>query len=224
MSSELEKFKAVLKTQKDELLAHIARLSMASKFDWEIPEPEEDSPLGDIIVAVRMAAENLDLIAAERESFTQELRDKIELIQRQNHAIMELSTPIIEVTDGVLLVPLIGKIDTLRAQRFTEKLLGGIESTRSPVAVIDITGLSAVDARTANHLFSAMRAAQMLGADVIITGVSPSNAMTLAEVGSEFNAMVFRGSLKEGLKWALKKRPMDERLMDDGTDAPAENE
>ena len=210
MCSDVEKFKNDFEEQKTELLAHIARLSMAARFDWEIPDPDEESPLAEVMVALRMAAENLDLIASQREAYTQELLEKMALIERQRIEIMELSTPAIEVAHGILMVPLIGAMDSQRAQQFTEKLLERIEATRSRVAVIDITGASAVDARTADHLFSAMKAAKMLGANVIITGVSTNNAMTLARLGAEFNNMVFKGSLKEGIKWAMKSWPAND--------------
>jgi rsbT co-antagonist protein RsbR len=106
-----------------------------------------------------------------------------EIINRQQEAIRELSTPVLRLQPGLLILPLIGIIDTDRARRFTASLLTSIRETRAKMVIIDLTGVPAVDSAVANHLLMAAKAARLLGASAIITGISTANAETLARLG-----------------------------------------
>jgi rsbT co-antagonist protein RsbR len=106
-----------------------------------------------------------------------------EIINRQQDAIRELSTPVLKLRPGLLILPLIGIIDTDRARRFTASLLASIRSDRARIVIIDLTGVPAVDSAVANHLLMAAKAARLLGATAIITGLSTVNAETLARLG-----------------------------------------
>ena len=106
-----------------------------------------------------------------------------EIINRQQEAIRELSTPVLKLRPGLLILPLIGIIDTDRARRFTASLLASIRNDRARIVIIDLTGVPAVDSAVANHLLMAAKAARLLGATAIITGLSTVNAETLARLG-----------------------------------------
>src|ERR1700682_5777695 len=105
------------------------------------------------------------------------------LIKQQQEAIRELSTPVLPLRAGLLLLPVIGVIDSDRARQLTEQLLEGIRTHRAKAVVIDLTGVPAVDSGVANHLLQTVRAAKLLGANAVITGISTENAQTLTRIG-----------------------------------------
>src|SRR5499427_8017856 len=113
-------------------------------------------------------------------SFVQE-RERI--IREQQEAIRELSTPVLPVRERLLILPIIGMVDPLRARQLTEQLLRGIRTNRARVVVMDITGVPAMDATVANHLVQTVEASRLLGAIVIVTGLSPEIAQTLVTIG-----------------------------------------
>lgn len=126
-----------------------------------------------------------------------------DVIRQQTEEIMELSTPVVQIWDGVLAVPLIGTLDTQRAQQVTEQLLQGIVETRSAIALIDITGVPAVDTQTARHLTETVTAVRLLGAQAILTGIRPVIAQTLVHLGVDLGGIVTRPTLASGLQIAL---------------------
>jgi rsbT co-antagonist protein RsbR len=132
-------------------------------------------------------------------SFVQE-RERI--IRQQQEAIRELSTPVLQVRDRLLILPIIGVIDPLRARQLTEQLLRGIRSNRAKVVVIDITGVPSVDATIANHLVQAVDASRLMGATVIVTGLSSEIAQTLVTIGVDLTKMNTVGDLQGGIEEA----------------------
>ncbi|MBI3622139.1 MAG: STAS domain-containing protein [Nitrospirae bacterium] len=132
-------------------------------------------------------------------SFVQE-RERV--IRQQQEAIRELSTPVLQVRARLLILPIIGVIDPQRARQLTEQLLRGIRSNRAKVVVIDITGVPAVDATIANHLVQAVDASRLMGATVIVTGLSSSIAQTLVTIGVDLAKMKTVGDLQGGIEEA----------------------
>lgn len=126
------------------------------------------------------------------------------LVEAQQQAILELSTPAIQVWERILVVPLIGTLDTARAQLLLESLLEAIAKTSAAVAILDITGVPVVDIKIANHVVGAIDAARLLGAQVILTGVSPGNAQTLVKLGVDLGRLTTKGSLEAGLRVAFE--------------------
>lgn len=122
----------------------------------------------------------------------------------QSQAILELSTPILEIWDEVLVAPLIGTIDTARAQQILENLLDAIVKAQASVVIVDITGVPVIDTKVANHLLEAIGAARTIGAEVIVTGVSPHNAQTLTKLRVDLSNITTKSSLLRGLKVALE--------------------
>jgi len=123
-------------------------------------------------------------------------------IRDQAEAIRKLSTPILQVGDGLLAIPIIGQIDSYRARQLTEQMLEKVRASRAKVVVLDITGVPIVDSAVANHLVQTVQAARLLGARVIVTGVSADNAQTLVRIGVDLSRLNTTGDLQSGIKEA----------------------
>jgi rsbT co-antagonist protein RsbR len=132
-------------------------------------------------------------------SFVQE-RERI--IRQQQEAIRELSTPVLQVRERLLILPIIGVLDSQRARQVTEQLLRGIRSNRAKVAVVDITGVPTVDSTVANHLVQTVEASRLMGASVIITGLSSEIAQTLVTIGVDLSKVTAVGDLQGGIEQA----------------------
>ena len=126
-----------------------------------------------------------------------------EQIKQQSREIMELSTPVMQVWQGVVVAPLIGSLDSQRTQQFMERLLNSIVETNSPVALVDITGVPTIDTQTAQHLIETISAVRLLGAQVVLTGVRPAIAQTLVHLSIDLSGIITRASLSAGLQVAL---------------------
>ena len=132
-------------------------------------------------------------------SFVEE-RERI--IREQQDAIRELSTPVLQIRDRLLILPIIGMVDTPRARQLTEQLLTAIQANRAKVVVIDITGVATIDVTVANHLVQTVEAARLMGASAIITGLSSKIAQTLVDLGVDLGMMKTVGDLQGGLEEA----------------------
>ena len=132
-------------------------------------------------------------------SFVQE-RERI--IRQQQEAIRELSTPVLQVRERLLILPIIGVIDSQRARQLTEQLLRGIRNNRAKVVVVDITGVPTIDSTVANHLVQTVEASRLMGASVIITGLSSEIAQTLVTIGVNLSKMNAVGDLQGGIEEA----------------------
>jgi rsbT co-antagonist protein RsbR len=135
-------------------------------------------------------------------SFVQE-RERV--IRQQQSAIRELSTPVLKVREQLLILPIIGALDTARARQLTEQLLKGIRDNRAKVVVIDITGVPSIDMTVANHMVQAVRASGLMGARVIITGLSADIAQTLVGLGVDLSMMQSVGDLQGGIEEAERQ-------------------
>lgn len=126
------------------------------------------------------------------------------VITRQQHAIMELSTPVLRVRDRLLVLPVIGAIDPERAKQLTGQLLASIRAERAKAVVLDVTGVPVVDTAVANHLVQAVLAARLMGATAIVTGISSEVAQSLVTLGVRLDALTIRGDLEGGLEAAAQ--------------------
>jgi rsbT co-antagonist protein RsbR len=130
------------------------------------------------------------------------------VIKQQQEAIKELSTPVLPLRAGLLLLPVIGVIDSQRARQLTEQLLDGIRTHRAKAVVIDLTGVPAVDSAVANHLLQTVRAAKLLGASAVVTGISTENAQTLTRIGVDLSGLITTSDLQSGIdeaEWILQE-------------------
>jgi rsbT co-antagonist protein RsbR len=143
-------------------------------------------------------------------SFVEE-RERV--IREQQEAIRELSTPVLQVRDRLLILPIIGVLDSHRARQLTEQLLRGIQENRAKVVVIDITGVATIDVTVATHLVQTVEAARLMGARAILTGLSSKIAQTLVDLGVDLSTMRTAGDLQGGLEEA-------ERLIGERTSGP----
>ena len=132
-------------------------------------------------------------------SFVQE-RERI--IRQQQEAIRELSTPVLQVRDRLLILPIVGVIDPDRARQLTEQLLRGIRRHRAKVVVMDVTGVPTLDAAVANHLVQTVEASRLMGADMIVTGLSAETAQMLVTIGVDLAKLRAIGDLQGGLEEA----------------------
>ena len=130
------------------------------------------------------------------------VRERERVIREQQEALRELSTPVLQVRERLLILPMIGLIDPQRARQLTEQLLRAIRANRAKVVVIDITGVAAMDANVANHLVLTVESARLLGAMVIVTGLSPEIAQTLVNIGVDLGKMHTVGDLQGGIEEA----------------------
>ena len=127
------------------------------------------------------------------------------LLDEQRRTISELQTPVIQVWDGILALPVVGTLDTARAQEMTETLLDKIVQTGSEIVLVDITGVPVVDTAVAKHLLETVSAARLLGAEVLIVGVTSRVAITLVHLGLDLGGVTTRTTLAKGLQLAFAR-------------------
>jgi rsbT co-antagonist protein RsbR len=148
-------------------------------------------------------AVGITLDISQRKHTEQELRAQLDLVTRQQQVIRELSTPIIEVWDRVLTLPMVGVIDSARTAEVMDSLLEAVVRARARFAVLDLTGVEAVDTQTAAYLFELVRAIRLLGADGIITGIRPTVAQTVVALGLDLTSITTLSNLRAGLKYCI---------------------
>ncbi|MFI0791751.1 STAS domain-containing protein [Micromonospora rubida] len=137
-------------------------------------------------------------------TFESFVRTREGLIADQAEQLLELSTPVVKIWEGVVAVPLVGTLDSARAQVVMERLLQTLVDTSSPYAIIDITGVPAVDTQVAQHILKTVVAARLMGADCIISGIRPQIAQTIVALGIEFGDIATKASLADALRHVLR--------------------
>lgn len=153
------------------------------------------SPTGEIKAAIETVEDVTARIREERAIKT--------LAEQQSNALLELSTPVLQVWDHVVVMPLIGIIDSRRARQIEEQLLHAITTRHASVAIIDITGISQIDTGFANNLIDTFKAAKLLGTNVMLTGVSPAVSQTIVSLGVDLGGVITKRTLQEGLKTVI---------------------
>ena len=156
-----------------------------------------------LMAAIWMASALIDSLA--QWTMTAYQRSREEVIARQQEELLELSTPVVKLWDGVLAVPMIGTLDSSRTQMVMESLLQRIVETGSELAIIDITGVPTVDTLVAQHLIKTVTAIRLMGADCIISGIRPQIAQTIVHLGIDLQGISTKATLADALALALKK-------------------
>jgi rsbT co-antagonist protein RsbR len=151
-------------------------------------------------VAASGVVDDLGLFTFETYAKTRE-----ELIADQAEQLLELATPVVKLWEGVVAIPLVGTLDSARAQVVMERLLETLVDTGSPYAIIDITGVPAVDTQVAQHILKTIVAARLMGAECIISGIRPQIAQTIVALGIEFGDIATKASLADALRHALRQ-------------------
>jgi rsbT co-antagonist protein RsbR len=137
-------------------------------------------------------------------TFDNYVRAREGLITDQAEQLLELSTPVVKLWEGVVAVPLVGTLDSARAQVVMERLLQTLVDTGSPYAIIDITGVPAVDTQVAQHVLKTVVAARLMGAECIISGIRPQIAQTIVALGIEFGDIATKATLADALRYVLQ--------------------
>jgi rsbT co-antagonist protein RsbR len=171
---------------------------------FELTEGDEDPALFRQLMDFSSLLDALGLFTFE--TYT---RAREEIIKEQSEQLLELTTPVVKLWEGVLAVPLVGTLDSARTQVVMEKLLETLVETGSEHAIIDITGVFAVDTQVAQHLLKTVVAARLMGADCIVSGIRPQIAQTIVELGIEFGDITTKASLADALRHALRKEGAD---------------
>jgi anti-anti-sigma regulatory factor len=164
---------------------------------------DEVTLVQDVSIALSQVLDNARLYAAVQQELAERKRAE-GIIQQQAITLAELSTPLIPITDRILVLPLIGTVDAPRAQQILETLLNGVAHHGADTVIIDITGTPVVDTHVANTLIGAARAVQLLGATAILTGIRPEVAQTLVGLGIDLRSMITHSTLQTSIAYAIR--------------------
>lgn len=163
----------------------------------------------DLAVALERVRKEVEV----RDQTERELREKLELIAHQEEAIRALSTPIIEVWDGILTLPLFGTVDSRRAGEMMERLLATIVQKSATYAIIDLTGVEVVDTSTADHIGKLVNAVELLGGRCIITGIRPAVAQTMVQIGIDLTRIVTLSTMREALRRCMREQDRERKAI-----------
>lgn len=166
----------------------------------------DDHPFGALVAGLNETFAVLDEAKERTVRAQKELEEKVETIDRQNDAIRDLSTPVMQVWDGVLCLPVVGVIDTVRSSEMTDAVLNAIVEHSSRFVIIDITGIEVMDTRTADHFMRMARAVQLLGSECALSGVSPAIAQTLVHLGTTLGSIQTHRTLRDALRYCVKAK------------------
>ncbi|WP_272423579.1 PAS domain-containing protein [Polyangium jinanense] len=166
---------------------------------WMVPVLEDDKRVSEVI--------GLSLNITEAHHAKKEIEAKLALIERQQEVIFNLETPVIQVWDHVLTLPMVGVVDSRRAARVTDDLLAAVSRTQARFAILDLTGVEVVDTATAGHMLNILSAVRLLGAEGIITGIRPTVAQTMVSLGLDLSRVRTLATLRDGLSFAIRRLP-----------------
>ena len=201
--TDLDQHKEFVKERLKSLLDVVQSVS-AGDFSVRVEIPEEE----DEFTALSIALERMidELIEANRVSGERmaRLQAAVEEKERLLETVGELSSPVIQVWEDVLVMPLVGAIDSTRAARIMEDLLTGITKYQAEIVIIDITGVPVVDTSVANHLIRTIKAAALLGAKCVVVGISSEVAQSLINLGVDLSEVVTRSNLQAGIRYAME--------------------
>ncbi len=160
----------------------------------------DTSPLASLYAGINDMIAALGAEQEKARSYQQELEGKLATIERQRIAIQELSTPIMEVWDGVLCVPVVGLMDTARSSEMTSTLLRAVVEKSAKCAIIDITGIDVMDTRTVDHFVRMAKAVRLLGSECVLTGMNPHIAQTVVHMGLDLSNVITHRNLRDALQ------------------------
>jgi rsbT co-antagonist protein RsbR len=178
-------------------LSDVAEGNFDVKLEVDLPD---NDPMGALTVAINQMTQALGEARLESARSQRELEEKLSLIERQKLAMRELSTPIIEVWEGVLCLPVVGVVDTVRSADMTETLLQAVVSKEADCAIIDITGIDVMDTRTSDHFLRMAKSVSLLGARCVLTGINPLIAQTMVHMGVDLAGIESHRTLRDALK------------------------
>lgn len=157
-------------------------------------------PVGALFQGVNEMVESLQREKQTNANYQRELEEKLQTIERQRSSIRELSTPIIEIWDRILCLPIVGVMDTTRSGEMTDALLKAVVERAARCAIIDITGIDIMDTGTADHFVRMAKSVKLLGADCVLTGINPHIARTLVQMDVQLTGITTHRSLRTALQ------------------------
>ncbi|MDI1429806.1 STAS domain-containing protein [Polyangium sorediatum] len=164
---------------------------------WYTPVKDENGVVTGVI--------GMSIDVSEAQKAQRELSQKLEVIERQQDVIRNLETPVLEVWEGVIALPLVGIIDSSRAARVMNDLLSAVSRTNARFVLLDLTGVDVVDTATANYLIGMVRAIGLLGACGVVTGIRPNVAQTIVSIGMDLSSLKTLGTLRQGLSYCIRQ-------------------
>lgn len=181
------------------VMLHGEVLGVMEFFSREVRPPELE-----LLAMMAHVGSQIGQFVERKRAEDERARIQAELIRMQEAQLAELSTPLIPLTERIVLMPLVGSVDAARAARMLQTLLRGLEQTRAPVAIVDITGVPVVDEQVANTLVQLAQSARLLGTEVILTGIRAGVARSLARLGLDIGAVTTRKNLQSGIARAFE--------------------
>ena len=179
------------------VLSGVAAGDFSNQLSVDLPE---NDPVGALYRGINETIVALTEEKSRREAYQNELEEKLLTIARQQIAIRELSTPVIEIWAGVLCLPVVGLMDSTRSADMTEAMLRAVSEKKARCAIIDITGIDTMDTGTADHFMRMARAVSLLGAECYLTGVSATIAQTIVQMGVDLTGISTYRTLRDALK------------------------
>jgi rsbT co-antagonist protein RsbR len=189
---------SVVRALGGEEIREVASLGMVHLESWLLPIRQPDGSISGVI--------GFCMDATERVTSERDVREKLELIGRQSATIRALATPIIQIWDEVLCLPVIGTVDSARTADMMQGLLESIVREQARYAIVDLTGVEVVDTSTADHLIRLFRAAKVLGVDGILCGIRPAVAQTVVALGLDLASVRTMRSLRDALVWCIRTK------------------
>jgi anti-anti-sigma regulatory factor len=226
--TDLESYRQYVDERLEELMDIVLNIAMGDLSRRPVLRDEQDSlnllaaglemMIDDLIEANRQNEEKTQALEGAKANLerqvaarTQELRQRLAELEAANEAqrrlletVRQLSTPVVPIYSGILILPLVSQLDTHRAQQIMEKSLGAIQDYEAEVLIIDITGVPTVDTRVAQYLLQVASAAGLLGSRVILTGIRPEVAQTMVQFEIDISKLITLGNLQSGIEYALR--------------------
>ena len=210
----------------EDILSSVAAGDMEARVESNV----EDDLTG-IEEALNLLIDDLTYELEQREQVQKELEQKLAKIEDQQKTIvqqqedlLELSSPVTKVWDNILILPVIGTLDSQRTQIMMENLLQKIVETGCTMGILDITGVPTVDTQVANHLLKTVTSARLLGAECIISGISPAIAQTIVHLGIDLSAIRTKATLQDAMIFAMKRNKKSEQGATDDSNNSEEQE
>jgi rsbT co-antagonist protein RsbR len=185
------------------VLSEVTANDYSGRLQTSLPD---DHPISALYKGINETVASLQAAHERMMAYQKELEEKLETIERQRAAISELSTPVIEIWNGVICLPVVGVMDTARSAEMTEAILRATVEKNAKCTIIDITGIEVMDTGTADHFIRMAKAIRLLGARCVVTGISPTIAQTIVHMGVRLDGVTTRRSLRDALQDFVRGR------------------
>jgi rsbT co-antagonist protein RsbR len=184
------------------VLTEVTQGDLSCRIAIDVPS---DHPLGALCSGINDMVSALQAEQARNHEYQRALEDKLATIDQQQSAIRELSTPIMEVWEGILCLPIVGNVDTARSADMTDALLRAVVTARAHAVILDLTGIEEMDTATTDHFIRMAKAVRLLGADCVLTGINPHIAQTVTQMGVQLSEVRSHRSLREALQHFIRR-------------------